>query len=101
MRSFQFTPPSLFLAFILVTSPFRTYDPFHWIPQGLFYDLNDNRNETGNPVIDQVSGYTNQQMFNAFQSTIYTLQNYRIRLLQTTTNSTSGFVPNLFSQYGY
>ncbi len=40
-------------------------------------------------------------MFNAFTGTIYTLQNYRIRLLQTTTNPTSGFVPNLFSQYGY
>ncbi|HEV8083301.1 MAG TPA: hypothetical protein VGP55_08880, partial [Chitinophagaceae bacterium] len=81
-------------------SPFRTTDPFHWIPQGLFYDLNDARNET-TPVLDQVSGYSNQQMFNSFQSTIYTLQDYRVRLLQTTANPTSGFVPNLFSLYGY
>lgn len=85
-------------------SPFRTNDPFHWIPQGLFYDLNDTRNEqriTGGPVDDNCSNYTNSQMFNAFQSTIYSLQTYRVRLLQTTTNPTSGFVPNLFSQYGY
>lgn len=85
-------------------NPNLTVDRFEWIPQGLFYDLMDNRNDfTFDPTManDQVSGYTNQQMFNAFSGTIYTLQNYRIRLLQTSTNSTSGFVPNLFSQYGY
>ena len=58
-------------------------------PQGLFYDLRDVTNEAGTPVLDQVSGYTNQQMFGAFQSNIYTLQDYRVKLLQTTTNSTS------------
>ena len=26
-------------------SPFRTYDPFHWIPDGLYYDLIDDRND--------------------------------------------------------
>ncbi len=82
-------------------NPHLTADRFEWIPQGLFYDLKDVTNETGSPVLDQVSNYTNQQMFNAFTGTIYTLQNYRIRLLQITTNPTSGFVPNLFSQYGY
>lgn len=77
---------------------------FKWIPKGLFYDLNDTRNDfLFDPTMtnDQVSGYTNQQLFNAFQSNIYTLQDFRIKLLQTTTNSTSAFVPNLFSQYGY
>ncbi len=44
---------------------------------------------------------THQQMFNAFQGTIHTLQNYRVRLLQTTTNPTSGQVTGLFSQYHY
>jgi len=85
-------------------NPSRTGDPFHWIPQGIFYDLSDSRNDilfSSVAVSDQVSGYTNQQMFNTFQSTIYSLQDYRIRLLQTTTNSTSAFVPNLFTQYGY
>jgi len=81
--------------------PKKTTDPFHWIPQGLFYDLLDPANETGVPVLDQVSGYTNQQMFNAFQSNIVTLQDYRARLLQTTTNSTSVYVTNLFNQYNY
>ena len=85
-------------------SPYRTGDPFHWIPQGLFYDLRDLRNEqksTGGNVDDNVSNYTNQQLFNAFQNNIYSLQDYRLRLLQTTTNTTSSFVPNLFFQYGY
>ena len=85
-------------------SPFRTGDPFYWIPQGLFYDLNDNRNDilfNQQAVSDQVSAYTNQQMFNIFQSNIYSLQDYRARLLQTVTNPTSQYVTNLFSQYGY
>ena len=76
-------------------------DPFKWIPQGVYQDLRDNTNETGIPVIDQVSAYTNQQMFNAFQPNIYTLQDYKLKLLQTTSNSTSSFVPNLFAQYHY
>ncbi len=76
-------------------------DPFRWIPKGLMQDLMDNTNETGTPVIDQVSGYTNQQMYSAFQSNIYTLQDYRLKLLQTTSNSTSAFVTNLFAQYHY
>lgn len=85
-------------------SPFRTADPFHWIPQGLYEDLLDTRNDNAfnaSAVIDNVSGYTNQQMFNSFNSGITTLQGYRINLLNTTTNTTSGSVANLFQQYGY
>lgn len=39
-------------------------------------------------------------MFNAFQSSIYTLHDYRVKLLQQTANSTSQYVGDLFSQYG-
>ena len=84
--------------------PNLSSDPFKWIPQGLFYDLWDNRNDfifDPTMVDDQVSGYTNTQMFNAFQSNIYTLQDYKTKLLQTTTNPTSPFVTNLFNQYHY
>lgn len=84
--------------------PNLSSDPFKWIPQGLFYDLWDPANETliaGKAVNDFVSDYTNAQMFGGFQSNIYTLQDYRIRLLQQTTNSTSANVPDLFSQYHY
>ena len=53
------------------------------------------------PVIDGVSGYTNSQMFNAFGSSITTLQAYKTNLLNTTTNTTSSGVVPLFSLYGY
>ncbi len=81
-------------------NPILSSDVFKWIPQGLYQDLRDVTNENF-PIIDNVSNYTNQQMFNNFQSNISTLQNYKIRLLQTTSNSTSASVTNLFSQYGY
>ncbi len=50
-------------------SPNRTADHFNWIPQGLYYDLFDNRNDNlANPprvlLNDNVSTYTNQQFFN-------------------------------------
>ncbi len=81
-------------------------DPFRWIPQGLFQDLRDNTpNETIvnlRFVNDAVTGYTNAQMFSAFQNTIFTLQDYRLRLIQQNpTNPTSGNVTNLFFQYRY
>lgn len=82
-------------------NPNLASDPFKWIPQGLFYDLRDLSNENA-PVIDQVSGFSNQQMFNAFQSTIFTLADYRAKLLQQNpTNQISAFVTNLFNQYHY
>ena len=85
-------------------SPYRTGDPFYWIPTGLFYDMFDTRNEqkaTGGPVDDNVSGYTNQQFFNAFSSSISTLGSYRSNLLQQNGNNQSAQVIYLFSQYGY
>ncbi len=82
-------------------SPVRANDPFRWIPQGLFYDLFDIRNETTNPVTDNVSNYTNQQMFDAIDSDITTITQYRQRLLQENNNNQSVQVTNLFAQYNY
>jgi hypothetical protein len=82
-------------------SPTRTIDPFRWIPQGLYYDMIDLRNETGVPVIDGVSNYTNQQFFNALDNDITNLQLYRQRLLNENGNNQSIQVTNLFGQYGY
>lgn len=79
--------------------------PFNWIPKGLYYDLLDTRVEnkppvgTG-PVNDSVSGYTNQQMFNAFNSTILSIQSYKTNFIQQN-NITSANVTNLFQSYGY
>ena len=51
--------------------------------------------------MDIILRFTNKQMFAAFQSNINTLQDYRVRLLQMTTNPTSASVTNLFAQYHY
>ncbi|MEJ7693184.1 hypothetical protein [Daejeonella sp.] len=79
-------------------------DPFQWIPQGLFHDLRDTSNEikpnTG-PVNDGVSGYTNSQFFNAFQSDIFSLQDYRNKLLLQNGNNQGSQVTSLFSEYNY
>lgn len=79
---------------------FRPNDPFRWIPQGIYYDMFDIRNENF-PVFDQVSNYTNQQFFNALDADIFTLQNYRIRLLQENGNNQQNEVTQLFTNYGY
>lgn len=84
--------------------PYLTIDPFHWIPKGLFYDFMDNRNDfLFNPAMvkDEVSGYTIQQIFAAYQSDITTLQQYRDRLLQQNNNNQSTQVIQLFTEYGF
>ncbi|HYM94523.1 MAG TPA: hypothetical protein VET23_10315 [Chitinophagaceae bacterium] len=80
--------------------------PFDWIPKGIYYDMMDTRNDaTTNPqyvnINDQVAGYTNQQFFNAFSSSITTLGDYKTNLLQQSNNNQSAQVTNLFFQYGY
>jgi hypothetical protein len=63
---------------------------FHWIPKGLYYDMIDDRNDflfNQSAVHDEVSGYTNQEFFNAFRSNITTLQGYRDNLLQLNNNN--------------
>lgn len=79
-------------------------DPLKWIPQGLYYDLNDNRNDRTfnlNAIIDQVSGFTNQQMYNAFNASITTLQACRSNLILLNPNNQTAQVTSLFSKYGY
>lgn len=82
----------------------RRNDPFWWIPQGLYYDLMDNRNDVlFNRVLlnDQVSNYTNQQFFNALDADINTLPNYRLRLLSENANNQAAGVNTIFTFYGY
>ena len=86
--------------------PSRINDPFRWIPQGLYYDLIDNRNDRN--VIprsvdldDNVTGYTNQQFFNALDVDINDLQSYRVRLLNQNANNQAAGVNLIFNFYGY
>lgn len=84
-------------------NPNLTADRFEWIPQGLFYDLWDPANELkpSAPVDDNVAGYSNAQMFNAFSNNIYNLQVYKTNLLAITSNPTSINVSQLFAEYHY
>jgi hypothetical protein len=83
-------------------SPNRMNDPHRWIPEGIYYDLNDNRNDRNfDPVlpIDNVAGYTNQQFFNALDIDIRSMPQYRVRFL--TENGFNQAVVNLFTEYFY
>lgn len=87
-------------------SPNRTNDPFRWIPQGLFYDLVDDRddfiqNPRRVPLNDAVSSYTIQQLFNAIDSDIANVPAYRVRLLQNNSNRDAAGITTIFSFYNY
>ncbi len=84
----------------------RNVDLFWWIPQGLYYDLIDNRNDRDAiprrvDLADDVAGYTNQQFFNALDADITDLQAYRVRLLNENANNQATGVNLIFTFYGY
>jgi hypothetical protein len=85
--------------------PNTSADPFAWIPKGLMWDLMDNTNEV-RPIVDNVSGFTVQQLFNALQSDITTVPQYKARLISQNPNppgnpNLSTQITNLFAQYHY
>lgn len=88
-------------------SPNRPNDPFNWIPQGLYYDLVDDRNDNtaASPprvlINDNVVGYTNQQLFEAIDSDITNIPAYRQRLLNENNNNQAANVTALFGFYNY
>lgn len=85
-------------------NPNRTNDPFRWIPEGIYYDLFDNRNDDFfNPAFpfDNVVGYTDQQFFNALDNDVRSMPQYRNRLLQQNGNNQLNQVTTLFTDYGY
>lgn len=75
-------------------------DPFKWIPKGLMEDLIDNTNEI-RPIIDNIGGVTITQLFNALQSDIVTVPQYRARLITQNPTISATDITNLFGQYHY
>ncbi len=75
-------------------------DPWPWIPQGLPYDLTDPIGENF-PVVDNVSGITTQQSFNALLPDVRSVPAFRNRLLIQNPNVAQIDVNQLFLQYGY
>ncbi|MDQ6608913.1 MAG: hypothetical protein M3Y85_03730 [Bacteroidota bacterium] len=102
----DFIPGSSHINYLEDFSPFRTNDPFRWIPDGLYYDLIDNRNDAASiplrvDIDDEVFGYTNQQLFNALDADVTSLIQYRIRFLNENGNNQAFEVTQLFNRYGY
>ena len=86
-------------------NPILTADVHRWIPQGVCYDLIDSENDFftigSTRPIDNVFGYTTQQCFNALQSDVRTVPDFRNRLLLQNGNNQSPSVNTLFNSYGY
>jgi hypothetical protein len=86
-------------------SPNRTADPFRWIPEGIYYDMIDDRNDfavSGPPLpIDNVLNYTNQQLFQSLGPNVKSMPQYRNRLLLDNGNNQQNQVIQLFLNYGY
>ena len=82
-------------------NPNDANNPFRWIPEGIFYDLIDARNEPSNPIIDGVSNFTNAQVWNALDADIRSMPQYRDRLIGENPNNQTVQVRNLFAQYRF
>lgn len=85
-------------------NPNRNQDVHRWIPQGLPYDLWDNRNDnqfiTSRPN-DNANGFAINQSFNALQPDVRSIPAFRERLLFQNANTQQLEVTQLFQQYGY
>lgn len=87
-------------------SPNRAFDPFRWIPEGIYYDMTDNRNDVlaiplRVDIDDDVNVYTNQQLFQALDEDIRSMPQYRARVLVENGNNQQNQVIQLFFGYGY
>ena len=85
-------------------NPRRRDDPDRWIPQGLFYDLFDSRNDfLQTPVRvgldDQVNNYTNEQFFNALDPEVRSTDGFKTRLLSENGNLQAAGVNEIFTFY--
>lgn len=82
-------------------SPFS--DRHKWIPKGICYDLEDNRNDAafGGSVIDNVNAYNIGLCFSALQDDVRDVQKFRDRLLQQNSNLQAPNVYDLFFSYNY
>lgn len=83
----------------------RLNDPDHWIPQGLYYDLIDDRNDRNAVPLrvnldDVVFGfYTNQRFFSALDPDVRSVDAFRTRLLSENGNNQAAGVNQIFTFY--
>jgi hypothetical protein len=84
--------------------PLDPNDVFRWIPKGLMLDLIDiTPNEKIGLIAnaDQANGYTNQKLYNALQSDVKSIGDYKNKLLYQNSNYQTIEVNNLVNVYGY
>jgi hypothetical protein len=76
-------------------------NPFRWIPEGIYNDLIDINNETGAPIVDDVTGYTNLQIYNALDDDVTSMPQFRERLISENPSGQTAQARALFTQYHY
>jgi hypothetical protein len=77
-------------------------DPNRWLAKGLFNDMMDDGVEpTSTFVIDNVSGFTNQKFYQALESNVNSMLDYKAKFLQQNNNLQQNEINVLFSQYGF
>ena len=76
-------------------------NPFRWIPEGIYNDLIDARNEFPTPISDGVSGFTNAQIFSALDADVSSMPQFRERLILENPASQTAQARSLFTQYHY
>jgi hypothetical protein len=82
-------------------NPRRGGDNYRWIPKGLPYDLWDSRNDNLPPLIDNVNGFTINQIFNALQSDVRSIPAFKDRFLLQNGNLQLLQINELFNGYNY
>ncbi len=82
--------------------PERMADVHRWIPAGLCYDLIDERNDIVSTLVDDgVDEYNLGDCYNALQSDVRTVPQFRERILLQNQNRQEAAVRTLFTSYNY
>lgn len=78
-------------------------DPNRWLAKGLFYDMIDQigNEPTESSIVDNVSGFTNQQFYQALQNDVNSMSDYKAKFLQQNNFSQQTQINDLFNQYGF
>ena len=78
-------------------------DPNRWLAKGLFNDMMDPAGieSPASTIVDNVSGFTNQQFFQALQNDVNSMLDYKAKFLQQNNFSQQTQINALFTEYGF
>ena len=91
------------IIFLEAYQPHKKDDPNAWIPKGLMFDLVDGNTELfrQSGITDDVSGFTNAQLYKALQEDVKDVYEFKYKLLMQNNFHQQSAVNELFKQYGY